>query len=286
MSAPASRALTVTDIAVPLIDLPAGRRRIDPNWVEALAGLFADQGQKTPIEVIAEGERYRLVYGAHRLAAAQRAGWSTIAATVRSRAEFASEAEITLREITENLARRELSVLDRAVDIARWREVYEATHLLNKGGRKRSAKLAPRSVEDDDELSAKFALSFSEAARQSFDLSRRSIFFAVRIASIPAELRDRIALHAIADNQSELLALAAETPERQASIVAMLTSEPPQAGSVADAIALIDRMPKPGPMEPFAKVSAGFSKLKAKDQERFFALHEAAIMLWLRGRGA
>lgn len=274
-----TKTISISAIDVALVDVAAGRRKLDPAWVETLADLFSAQGQKTPIELIAVGERYRLVFGGHRLAAARHLGWAKIGAIVKSPEDFASEAEITLAEITENLARRELSVLDRAVDIARWREIYEATQTVKRAGR-------PKKETDAEEISAKFALNFSEAAQKTFDLSRRSLFNAVKIASIASEVRDRIALHAIADNQSELLALAAEPPARQADIAALLTSEPAQASTVAGAVALLDRQPPPVKPTAWQKLSETFSRMKERDQRRFFELHEAAILTWVRERGA
>lgn len=211
---------SVDSIPLALIDVPAGRRKLDPTWVAALAENMQAVGLQQAIEVIDEGGRYRLVFGNHRLAAAAHLGWDSIPAAVKDAAAFADAAAVTLREISENFVRRQLSALDRAVDIARWRDIYEAGHRLDKGGRRKLA--------DAEELSAKFALSFSEAAQKTFDLSRRSIFLAVKIAGIRRDVRDLIALHAIADNQSELLMLAEETGERQMLIAGLLTSEPAQ----------------------------------------------------------
>jgi len=244
--------------------------------------MIKADGQQSAIEVVTEGDGYRLVFGGHRLAAVKQLGHETIRATVKSRDEFASEAQITLREITENLARRELSVLDRAVDIARWREIYEAAHGTVQRGRK--AKLLQ--VETiSDEAAERFATSFSEAARKALGVDRVAVHRAMRIASIPADLRGWIALHPIADNQSELLQLAGEPEERQEHICGLLTSEPPAASTVAAAIALIDETPAPVKEPAWQKVSTGFSKLPARDQHAFFELHEAAIALWLKGRG-
>lgn len=269
--------LVVDIIKIAMIDVPAGRRKLDPAWVETLANLFSSQGQLSPIEVIADGDRFRLVFGHHRLAAARLIGWHEIDAVVKDAAAFSSESEIKLREITENLARRELSALDRAVDIARWREIYEATHLLvNRGGRPKKVTL--------EETTANFAVSFSVAAQKAFGISERSIFNAVKIASIATDVRDRVALHAIADNQSELLALAAETADRQVDIAALLTAEPAQAASVADAIALIDRLPAPSREPRWQKLATDFSKMKESEQNRFFELHQAAIQRWMKGR--
>lgn len=283
MTAVLSAPGAILDIDIALIDVPAGRRKLDPVWVEALSDLFGSQGQQAPIEVIAAGDRYRLVFGNHRLAAARLLGWGKITASVKAADAFASEAELILREIAENFARRELSILDRAVDIARWREVYEAAHVLNKGGRKRKDA-------DPEELSAKFALSFSDAAQKAFGLSRRSIFNANAIASIGADLRDRIALLPVADNQSDLLLLAGQSADRQEAIVDILTDEltddDARTISVSDAIAILDRTPKPAPATKLAKLSATFSALKEREQEAFFTLHEAAIQRWLKARGA
>ncbi|MCO5082606.1 MAG: ParB N-terminal domain-containing protein [Rhizobiaceae bacterium] len=267
------------DIEIALVDVLPGRRKLDPARVEALSDLFGSQGQTTSIEVIEKDGRYRLVFGGHRLAAAKLIGWRTIRATIKQPSDFASEAEITLREITENLAHRALSVLDRAVDIARWREIYEATHLLNKGGRKRKDV-------DPEELSTKFGLSFSEAAQKAFGLSRGSIFNAVKIASIDAETRDLIALLPIADNQSELLLLAAQSAARQAEVAELLNAVPDAPASVTEAIAILDRLPKPQAEPRWQKLAASFSAMKPAEQFRFFDLHEAAIRLWLKERGA
>ncbi|RWB50678.1 ParB N-terminal domain-containing protein [Mesorhizobium sp.] len=277
MSANPSTPAAILDIRIDAIDVPAGRRRLDPAWVETLADLFSSQGQLSPIELIAIGDRYRLVFGGHRLAAAKQLGWAQVGAIVKSPEDFASEAEIKLAEITENLARRELSVLDRAVDIASWREIYEATQVVRKAGR-------PKKEVDSDEISTKFVLNFSEAAQKTFKLSRQSVFNALKVASIVEEVRDRIALHPIADNQSELLALAGELPGRQVNIAELLTTEPAQASTVTGAIAYLDRVPEPAKPTAWQKLSETFSRMKERDQDRFFELHEAAIQRWLKGR--
>lgn len=274
---PKPSAISVIDVS--LVDVAAGRRKLDPTWVETLADLFASQGQMTAIEVLAVDDRFRLVFGRHRLAAAKQLEWSHISAVVKSATDFAGEADIILREITENLARRELSVLDKAVDIARWREIYEANHLIAKPGRK--AKPV-----DGEELTARFAVNFSVAAQKAFGLSERSIFNAVKVASISPDVRDRLALHPVADIQSELLQLASEPVDRQASIAALLTSDPAQANTVVEAIATLDRVPVKRPMTAWETAADKFAKLKPTEQERFFALHEAAILLWLKGRSS
>ena len=281
MTGISSPSIIVTDIKIALIDVRPGRRRIDPSWVKTLADLMATPGDCAPIEVVFRGERYDLVFGGHRLGVAHLKGWDEIPAIVKEPSAFANEAAITLREITENLARRELSVLDRAVDITRWCDLYQATHQISKGGRSKKG-----GSEIAEELTAKFAVSFSKAAQSTLGISERAIFLALKIATISADLRDRIALHAVADNQSELLLLASQTADRQAQIVELITRIALPAASVSDAIAIIDRKPTRQRDAAWQKAAAIFSRLKESEQDRFFDLHEGAIQRWLANRRA
>ena len=273
--------MTVSNIPVSAIDVPAGRRKLDPAWVKTLAELMGTPDRCAPIEVIAQGERFRLVFGGHRLAAFQIKHWDHIPATVRTEAEFASAAEVTLSEIIENFGRRDLSALDRAVDIARWREVYEAVHgAVRKGRPQKLSQVATIS----DEAIDRFTASFSDAARKVLGLNRDAISRAMRIASVPATLRDQIALHSVADNQSELLLLASEPASRQAQIVELMTRIALPAASVSDAIAIIDRKPERQRDAAWQKLAANFSRLKEAEQARFFELHEGAIQRWMANR--
>lgn len=266
--------MRIEDIEIDHIDVPAGRRVLDPNWVEALSEEFKTIGHRDPIQVVAIGERYRLTFGGHRLAAKKRMGATTIAADVKQAGEFASEASMKLSEIAENFMRRELTVLDRSFDVAAWREIFEAATGAIKPGKKAiSRKLATNSTEELQALSEQFSGSFSEAARTALRLSRDAIFRALKISTIEQAVRERISLHGIADNQSELLALAAQTASRQASIAGLLTSSPPAAASVADAIAILDRAPVAAKAEPWARLSDKFSKLPEPAQRKFFQEH-------------
>ncbi|MFH1796308.1 MAG: ParB N-terminal domain-containing protein [Pseudomonadota bacterium] len=251
--------------------------------MKTLAELMATPEDCSPIEVIGRGERFQLVFGGHRLAAAKANAWATIPAIVKEASAYANEAAITLREITENLARRELSVLDRAVDIARWRGIYEAVHGTVRKGR--PTKM-PQVAAISEDAAFRFASTFSEAAKRALGLSRDTIERAMRIASIPADLRDQIALHAVADNQSELLQLAAEPIERQREIVQLLTKIALPAENVAAAIAIMDRTPERPREAAWQKLSTHFSRLKEAEQDRFFNLHEAAVQRWLANRRA
>ncbi|WP_292458296.1 ParB N-terminal domain-containing protein [Mesorhizobium sp.] len=275
---------TSTKIKIAEIRVPANRRRLDPAWVATImADIQGGNGHMTPIEVVpdkTDGFEYRLIFGGHRLAAVSGLGRDEIDAFVKDRKEVATETQIRKREIAENLIRRQLSVLDRAKDIADWRDIYDAEHGTGKTGRKKA-----REIVEDDELSAKFALNFSEAAQAVLGISRRSVFHALKIATLPEQVRQDISLHAVADSQTDLLQLAAETPERQVTIARLLTMEAADAPkTVSEAIAVIDRTSKPPTAPKWEKVASEFSKLRESEQDRFFSLHEAAIQRWLKGR--
>ncbi|CDX20285.1 ParB domain protein nuclease [Mesorhizobium sp. ORS 3359] len=274
-----------TKIKIAEIRVPADRRRLDPAWVATLAAdMQSGNDHMVPIEVMedaTEGFKYRLTMGGHRLAAVGSIGRTEIEAIVKDPKDI-TETEIRKREIAENLIRRQLSVLDRAKDIADWRDIYDREHGTGKVGRK---KARPVEIAEDDELSARFALNFSDAAQAVLGISRRSVFHALKIATIPAPVRESISLHPVADNQTELLLLAAEKPERQEAIARLLTLEADDAPkTVAEAIAVIDRSPRPATAPKWEKVATGFAQLKESDQHRFFELHEAAIRQWLKGR--
>ena len=61
------------------IYVPVKRRKtLDDKTVEEIAESMIEEGQKTPILVRADGDRYVLVEGLHRLEAARALGESTI----------------------------------------------------------------------------------------------------------------------------------------------------------------------------------------------------------------
>lgn len=254
-------------------------RKVLPDRVQALRESFADKGQTTPIDTVATPNGPRLIAGAHRLGAAFVDDASGVDAILWPEGHFGSEAEIQQREITENFERFDLNALERAVNIAAWRVIHESRNPPAKPGRKAKAPMTDEAL---DEMSATFALNFSEVAQRVLGISRRSVFLSLKIATISAEVRDRLADLATANNQSDLLALAAEAPARQSEIVDLLVAG---SASVATAIAALDGIVKPVASAAHEKVSESFSRLKPEQQFSFFDLHADAIEKWRMGRG-
>lgn len=274
--------LRITYVQITNIFTGAKRRALTPKWIVTLAESMSAIGLVSPIEVVLDGSGYLLVSGAHRLAAAKQLGWEEIPCIVKSAEDLQSATQVKVREIAENLIRNNLSALDRAFDIAEWRSFYEATHEVAKRGRPKKMT----TQEWEEKISADFALNFSDAAQLALNISRRTVFHHLKIASIGEDMRQRLSLHAIADNQSELLAFAAENPMRRELIADMLTAEPQLAASVAAATALIDMEPAEPKLERWQKVTNVFAALKEKDQYRFFDANQAAVMDWLEARKA
>jgi ParB family chromosome partitioning protein len=128
--------MRIEDIEIDLIDITQGRRVADPKWAEALAADMVRNGQINPIEVVEAGGRFRLIDGLHRLNARAIRGELHVTAKIKTAAEVATDTEATLREIAANFMTRGLSVLDKARDVARWREAYEQAAGAIKPGKK------------------------------------------------------------------------------------------------------------------------------------------------------
>ena len=127
-------------VAVSDIDVGPRLRKIDMDWARWIASSMKDldaanpgYGQQTPIEVRPGGlekGRYTLTAGAHRLEAVKINGWTEIEVAVVE----VKDLEAELREIDENLFRRDLGALDRATFLARRQEVFWELHPETKRG--------------------------------------------------------------------------------------------------------------------------------------------------------
>ncbi len=276
-------------IEITKIDATNRLRPVNPTWVAAMAEQLAAGEELPAIEVVERGEGYRLIAGGHRLAAHIKIGLTEIDTDVLPAERFADEAAARLREIQENMIRYELTALDRAVHLATWKQIHETLAEPAKRGRKSKAEKTQNSAKMElrQNSAAIFVGRFSAAAAEALKISERSVRAAVQVATdIPASIRERIAFLPIADTMSELLQLAALSPERQKTVADMLAAEPPHAGSVAEAVALINEAPKPAKPERWVKLSDTFSRLPKLEQTRFFEAHRDAIAAWMAGGDA
>jgi ParB/RepB/Spo0J family partition protein len=100
-----------------LIDPPpadTNPRPVNPAHVEELTRSLLSLGLLNPIHVTPTGDRYTLIAGQHRLAAARALGWTTIPAIVSQRTPAIAAAIAA----AENIARHNLSPVEEAVALA------------------------------------------------------------------------------------------------------------------------------------------------------------------------
>ncbi|WP_375607954.1 MULTISPECIES: ParB/RepB/Spo0J family partition protein [unclassified Bartonella] len=112
-------------LALDVIVVPERIRPVDDEHAKALAQSIVREGLMNPITVRhtpnAKEGNYTLIAGAHRLRAAELLGYSEIDAVVVQ----ADKENAALLEVAENLFRNELSVIDRALFVQTYRELWE-----------------------------------------------------------------------------------------------------------------------------------------------------------------
>ncbi len=222
-------------LAIDLVDESVRIRPIDPVWVEGLAALMEADGQQTPLWVRhAEGlQPRRLIAGGHRIAAARHLGWKDIEVEEID----CSDAEAELLEIDENIARSELSELERAIFLGRRKAVYEELHPETKhGGERRPEQVANL---------ATCAIRFTADAAKRLKLSERTVQRAIRrYERLDPEVASRLATSPIANKGTEIDALCDLEPEGQREVVNLLLRVEKPARSVTEARAELSGAPQ------------------------------------------
>ncbi|MCM0751011.1 hypothetical protein DEA98_05285 [Brucella pseudogrignonensis] len=274
-------------VSTALIDVPADAKKVPIDAARAIADSFLQIGQRQPIEVIStDNDRYQLVFGAKRLAAAKLIE-RDVMVIIRHPDEFKHEAETRLVGIAENFYRHSLTALERSVDVADWCTIWRTAHPVKRGPKAKAELSTNLELNSNDtellEVSSEFSLSFSEAAQRFLTISRNEVFRSFKIAGIPADLRERISIfQPLANNQQALLLIAAEPYERASRIVELILDG--QAQTVTDAVSIIDELPRVNEQAPWEKIADRFARLKPAEQISFFVLHEAAILRWVADR--
>lgn len=185
----------------------------------AVASFFAEKALRPS---------YKLLAGAHRLAAAKVAGLKQIPVVIH---DDLNGLQAKLIEIDENLLRHELNPLDRAVFLAERKRVYEELHPETKAG-VAGAKAKHGSAND--------TMSFAKDAAEKIGLNPRSIERAVSIANgLSPDVRRSLAGTELSKNQKELLLLAKQAPDEQARIVGLIVGGDGSVKSVKAAIASV-----------------------------------------------
>lgn len=157
-------------IAIKKIKVPPGRRKVELEAVEKLAGSMDEVGLANPITVDAG---YRLVAGLHRLEAAKLLGWTEVECSVLE----LDPVQAKIMEIDENLFRTSLSDLELGRLLASRKKLYEELHPEKRhGGDRRSAAVKPPNCRDGQ------VKSFAEDAAERLGVSPRTVERRVQIA--------------------------------------------------------------------------------------------------------
>lgn len=235
------------DVSLPLaldeIEIPEGRRPVDPSAVRRLADSIDEIGLKHPVTVRRKGEKYILVAGLHRLEACRKLGREHVPAIISNM----TNAEARMWEIAENLHRADLTKQERADQIAEWIELVDKRGQVGQvsGGRGNEGGVA--------------------AASRELGIPRTEARRAISIASITPEAKEAAREAGIDDNQSKLLKVASEAPDRQVATVHRLAANAPL--SDADAIE-----------KQVASLMAAWNKASPEARKEFLGRIDTPIM--------
>ncbi len=210
---------------IPLKDIFIGERArpVDEEHAVAIAASMTDRGLINPITVrstpAANGGKtpYTLVAGGHRHRAAELNGWEEIDVIVVS----ADAVEAQMMEISENLFRNELTALDRAIFVMKFREIHEEKFgKIQQGGDQKSNR-------NDCGLIFTPGRQLSERVQERFGFGQRTYEYVTRIGKkLHPALRQAVRGTDAENDQKALLKLAALSDTEQAGIAAALKFEP------------------------------------------------------------
>lgn len=205
--------LGTEELPISLIAVPRQASKLNEDVVEQLMLSIKRRGLIYPILVIPvpNSDGYLIVVGIHRLEAHRRLGLRTIWANVRS----GDPEMVEMDQLEENLFRKELPVLERALQEKRLRDLYTKVHGDTVRG---VAGARVRHGRAND------TLSFADmAARQGS--GKRTIQRRLKLAGdlCPKAV---IALHGtpVANNQSTLIDLSKKPKSEQLGIAEVLAS--------------------------------------------------------------
>lgn len=216
--------------------------------------------------------KHRLAAGRHRVEACRRLGRDTIEATVRD-----GDADMLRAiELEENLARHELSALDRATFLLElkllWERVYP--HTKHGGNQGESGRFSP--CDHDDQHGER--VRFTAEAAANFGFSEITIRRDVRMANkLDPRTRKRLSGTAWAHDRRLLTALAKLSGDRQVEAIRLMEAgrDPIDARNLACGVPE-SQLPKPGARVITARPEVALL-------ERLTEL-ESAALTWLLGQ--
>lgn len=262
-------------------------RPIDMPWAQAIASSVEEVGLLQPIAVAETKDGFCLVAGAHRLEAIRILGKKTIEARVYSGDDVPDMALLRTLEATENIIRKDLTVLERATNLWTLKRIYEEKHPQSGHGKKRK----PQVNDNVDEIKvanlATLSKRFTEEVAEGCGLSERVAQRLINIAEkVAPATRAKLFPTWLANHQSQLIALSEQTPETQAKIFDLIFGGDPQAKSVAEALELTNGARKKSEQDKFYTGTINnWHRLTPKNKAAFLDLHKKDVEAYARKQG-
>lgn len=186
--------------SIPIADIAVTDRirPVDENQAAVLAASIKAVGLITPITVRltpnAKIGKYTLIAGAHRLRACIINEATEIDAIIVKGDQTASK----FMEVTENLIRNDLSVIDRATHVQVLRDLYEEENGTIKAGRRNNSANFAQLFRGEG--------GFSDYVADRLGISKRAFAYLNSIAkNLNPALRECLRKTPLADNQAALL---------------------------------------------------------------------------------
>ena len=200
--------VNIDDIKIP------SHRKTRGN-IEQLANSIRDLGLLNPITLTTS---YRLIAGYHRYLACKSLGWQDIPANIVTLDALRAE----LAEIDENLQRQELTVLERAEQLARRKNIYEEVYPQTKRGGDRKSDEAKNQTPESGISSLP---SFVDDVVSKTGTKKSSIFENIQIArDIAPAVKDIIRDTDLADRKTDLLSISRLSPDHQMQVAQKILS--------------------------------------------------------------
>ena len=260
---------------IDMIEVGDRLRAVDEAAVDHIAESMEQRGQIYPIQITTiEPSRFRLVNGAHRIAAARKLGWTHIEAFLIDGLE---EEEVRLLEIDENLCRAELNAIDKAHFFAKRKEIYERLYPETKHGGDRKSLGYRNNIkwqqlpheENNASPPSERAPSFVEDATASTPWSPRTIRLYTRIGQrLDPALREALADTPIGRRLKDLETISDMTPDNQEGLLQRLQTAQQPPTSLSALMKDPYRPPSPRTTD-LDRLTALWSKTSASHRRQF-----------------
>lgn len=280
----------ILSIELGLIDLGPRLRAVDEVWALALGELMLREGQRDPVDIARNPVTQRFEVhgkGGHRWTGAGIVGIEHLQVRIHAWNPDAAR----LREIADNLHRRDLDPFDRALFVAEAVACLKRMKGIDpaKDGRAASANVRwqKQLQQDAIDTTATFAVAYgwSQEVGDQLGLSERSVRDLLMLARrLPATLVDRLRAvrHPLLSNAGQLRALAKLDEGQQASVVDQLIGDATHAPakSVSEAVGRIrgaNRQPGNPSDKRHSAFIGGFSRMGLPEKKG--ALHDLAPLM-------